>query len=180
MEECHIDRSDWKKRCNIGYFGCGLRCRLHNLSLPSLSSLFFHSSFQPSTITHTPTRFSHHEHSMSSSTTRHHIRTLANHLPSFSHQSGNILLLLPILIFLSLYLYNTHLAGRLRMEKGYEQVVWPAEFGFPWFYTDPKGGKDLVPWVEEPRETSSRGHVRLVGVLREFSLFSHLSLPVHP
>lgn len=100
-----------------------------------------------------------------SSSIRLQLRTLANHLPSLSHQSGNILLLLPILVFLSLYLYNAHLAGRIKTKEGYEQVVWPGQFGFPQWYSDPRG-RELVPWVDETQEEGKQP-VRLLGILRE-------------
>lgn len=72
--------------------------------------------------------------STSTSTIRHHLRTLGSRIP---HQWINIALLLPVAVFLALYAVNERRSGRIKSELEYERVVWPQYFGFPEWYGKP-------------------------------------------
>ncbi|KAI5455341.1 hypothetical protein NCC49_000155 [Naganishia albida] len=72
--------------------------------------------------------------STSTSTIRHHLRTLGSRIP---HQWINIALLLPVAVFLALYAVNERRSGRIKSELEYERVVWPQYFGFPEWYRKP-------------------------------------------
>jgi hypothetical protein len=120
----------------------------------------------------------------SSATIRHHLRTLGSRIP---HQWTTIALLLPVVVFLTLYIVNERNSARIRSELEYERVVWPQYFGFPGWYGKPRGRDDLTAdQAQEVREEGSlpwnplRGAqedikrpVRVLGVIRE--CYSHFS-----
>lgn len=125
----------------------------------------------------------------SSATLRHHVRALGCRISPFvvslPHQLTNILLLLPVLVFLTLYLYNERQSARIKTQLEYERVVWPQHFGFPEWYGKPRvldyaesdeaiGGKeerteDVLPWNSEiEREARTDGQpTRILGLIRE-------------
>jgi hypothetical protein len=84
---------------------------------------------------------------------RHHLRALGTRISPFifslPNQIVNILLLLPVLVFLGLYLYNLRQSSHIRTDLEYEKVVWPQYFGFPDWY-----GKPEAPFAagDEERE----------------------------
>jgi hypothetical protein len=121
---------------------------------------------------------------------RHHLRALGTRISPFifslPNQIGNILLLLPVLVFLGLYLYNLRQSTHIRTDLEYEKVVWPQYFGFPDWYGKPEapfaagdaeGEEGLLrlatetPW--HSGESFNVGKLaqprRILGVIREYA-----------
>jgi hypothetical protein len=114
----------------------------------------------------------------SSSTIRHHLRALGSRIP---HQWTNIALLLPVVIFLALYVVNERRSERIKTELEYERVVWPQYFGFPEWYGKPSNREPLadgegqeareegvVPWSSlRTSHDDTERPVRVLGLIRE-------------
>lgn len=120
----------------------------------------------------------------SSATIRRHLRALGARIP---HQWTTIALLLPVVVFLTLYIVNERNSARIRSELEYERVVWPQYFGFPGWYGKPRGRDGLaadqaqevreegtLPWnpLRGAQEDIKRP-VRALALIRE--CYSHFS-----
>jgi hypothetical protein len=123
---------------------------------------------------------------------RHHLRALGTRISPFifslPNQIVNILLLLPVLVFLGLYLYNLRQSSHIRTDLEYEKVVWPQYFGFPDWYGKPEapipiaaedaeGEEGLLrlametPWHpgESDKDRTHGRPKRILGLIREYA-----------
>ena len=127
-------------------------------------------------------------HLLGPSAIRHHLRALGTRISPFHvslpNQTVNILLTLPILVFLALYIYNQRKSAHVKTALGFEKVVWPQYFGFPDWYGKPEvlsgtgeAGNDEgpslqaieSPWnLDQPSKDITHGHFkRILGLIRK-------------
>lgn len=120
---------------------------------------------------------------------RHHFRALGTRISplffSLHNQAVNILLLLPVVAFLALFVYNHRQSAQIKTDLEYERVVWPQYFGFPDWYgrpETPSGTEDAdseegslrgaveTPWNpgESFKDITHGQPRRILGLVREW------------